>query len=237
MTTTTETPTVDAVLEQLEHDLAALPSDDVFQRQLDDLRQKRGALEVRIVAIRSATATLANLEPQIAANQKWFDHLTDWRKQLCDELLALPPRIRDERTLAVQQNLKLSIIKIDRGLDPGSYGHLRLDDLMAADGYTMPIPAYAQSDNSDKAAQDRIAVRSANWAGCLPDVEKRLTALRQQQLAAQQKLDEAILTDAERDRRATERRAAFNATPQRKTRGDGSKYDRYPDGREVEVTS
>jgi hypothetical protein len=33
------------------------------------------------------------------------------------------------------------------------------------------------------------------------------------------------------------RRDAFNAAPQRKVRGDGSQYDRYPDGREVEVSS
>lgn len=33
------------------------------------------------------------------------------------------------------------------------------------------------------------------------------------------------------------RRDALNAAPQRKTRGDGSQYDRYPDGRVVEVAS
>jgi hypothetical protein len=51
---------------------------------------------------------------------------------------------------------------------------------------------------------------------------------------AQARLDEALLDDAEREQLAAQR-AARNAMPQRKTRGDGSQYDRYPDGRVVEV--
>jgi hypothetical protein len=49
-----------------------------------------------------------------------------------------------------------------------------------------------------------------------------------------------LLDDAERERRAAERKsqiAAANAAPVRKTRADGSQYDRYPDGRRIEVAS
>jgi len=48
-----------------------------------------------------------------------------------------------------------------------------------------------------------------------------------------------LLDDDERAKRDAEskaRRAALDALPERKTRGDGTMYDRYPDGRRVEVT-
>lgn len=77
------------------------------------------------------------------------------------------------------------------------------------------------------------------WFGSLPEVERRIQQLTTQRAEAQARLDEALLDDAERERLAAEdkaRRAALNAAPQRKVRGDGSQFDRYPDGRMVEVS-
>src|SRR5688572_14538585 len=103
-------------LDQLEQAVAALPSDDHYQRQLDEHWQKREMLSARILTIRSATAALAAVDPEIAACTKWFEHLTAWRKQLCDELRALPSPIRTDREFGKQRNLQLSILAIDRGV-------------------------------------------------------------------------------------------------------------------------
>lgn len=78
------------------------------------------------------------------------------------------------------------------------------------------------------------------WFGSLPEVERRIAALQKQRDDAQARLDEAMLDDAERERRAVEakaRRDALNAAPQRKVRGDGSQFHRFSDGRVVDVTS
>lgn len=227
MTTQTETPTVDTVLARLECDLAALPGEDTFQRQLDANRTARAVLEAQLQTIRTTRVALANLAPRIAAETEWRDHLVDWRKTLCDELLALPLRIRDERTLGVQQNLKLSILKIDSDAEvaPWTLETLKLGQLMREAGYV------------EGPRIENQACGALPWYGSLPDVERRLQTLQQQRDAEQARLDESLLDDAERERRAAERRATFNATPQRKTRGDGSQFDRFPDGREVEVTS
>lgn len=172
--------------------------------------------------------------PPLDPEQKWFDQLTAWRKTLCHELLALPPRIRDSHTLGVQRNLTLSIKTIDFGIDVvNGTGYdlttLRLGELMRDAGFE---PAGAD--------RDRNYSGEMPWFGSLPDVERRIAALQKQRDDAQARLDEAMLDDAQRERLAAEskaRRDALSAAPQRKTRGDGSQYDRYPDGRVVEVTS
>jgi hypothetical protein len=72
------------------------------------------------------------------------------------------------------------------------------------------------------------------WFGPMPAVDDRIRKLTTRYDDAQARLDERLLDDAERERLAAER-AARNAMPQRKTRADGSQYDKYPDGRVVEV--
>lgn len=212
-------------LEQLEQDLAALPSDEVYQRQLDDLRQKREILSARIQTVRSATATMATLDQEIATHTNWFEQLTAWRKTLCDELLALPSPIRTDRDQGKKRNLELSIQTIDSGL-PADTGWeletLRLGHLMSEAGYV---------------EGPRIANQVKGplpWYGSLPTVEDRLKGLTKRRDDARARLDEALLDDTERDRRAAEQ-IKRNAMPVRKTRGDGSQYDKYPDGRVVEL--
>ncbi len=225
--TTTATTRAD-VLADIERQLAALPGDEEYQRQLDDLRQKREALSLRIQTIRSATAALTNVTPKIAAEVEWRDHLIEWRTTLCDELLAFPPRIRDDRELGKQQNVKLSIVTIDRGRVSEDAGwpleRLRLGALMREAGY-------AEGPKFENQTAGRLP-----WFGSLPEVEARINALHQEHAGAQARLDDALLDDEGRAAKGAEivRR---NALPHRKTRGDGSQYDRYPDGHVVEVTA
>jgi hypothetical protein len=186
-------------LEQIVRQLAALPDEqDVplswTRRQLDDLRQKRGVLEGRLATARKAVSTLAEVAPQIASLTKWRDLLVAWRKTLNDELLALPPA-RTGPALGRRQTLELSIARIDQDLDLGPsgncvYANLPLDDLMREAGY---------------AARDLLArARGENWLCCMPDAERRIAELQQRRDDAQQRLTEALLTDAERARAAAE---------------------------------
>jgi hypothetical protein len=188
------------------------------QREADECAARMVVIKQRTSAICVATTTLANLPP-VAAEEEWRDFLIKARKTLCDELLALPARIRTDHDYGVQQNLKLSIIAVDRG--PGvandtgfSLDTLRLGHLMREAGYSA-------------------------WFGSRPEVEERIERLIAQRNEAQAQLDDAMLDDDERAKRDAEsaaRAAKLNAAPVRKTRGDGSQYDRWPDGRVVEIS-
>jgi len=98
-------------------------------------------IDRRIAALRRATAALAAL-PDNESDSQWLDHVTTWRKALCDELQAMPPRLRDVTEMGTQQNLALSIRVIDFGLgvitDTGyDLTTLRLGQLMREAGYEL----------------------------------------------------------------------------------------------------
>jgi hypothetical protein len=128
-----------------------------------------------------------------------------------------------------RQNLELSIRVIDRGLAVvGGTGYtletLRLGQLMRDAGYVQ-VDTGGSTD-------------ALPWFGCTTEVEHRLKKLMAERDQAQAVLDEAMLDDAEREQLAAAdkiRRDALNARPTRKVRGDGSSYDKWPDGRCVEV--
>ncbi len=223
-------------LEELERLRAAIPDDDALpasttRGELAALRTRRRDLDRRLLAARNAKATLAQLpEPDTT----WLDHLTAWRKRLCDEVLAMPPRALTGHELGLRQNLTLSIRVVDFGLgviEGTGYGltTLRLGQLMREEGYEVvgadPLRNYGGE---------------LPWFGSMKEVEKHIKDMTKRRADAQAALDEALLDDDERAKRDAEadiRRDALNALPTRKVRGDGSYYDVYPDGRRVEVAS
>lgn len=106
---------------------------------------------------------------------------------------------------------------------------LRLGQLMREAGF-----AVADAD------PDRNFSGVLSWFGSLSEVEKCCEQHARRRAEAQSMRDEALMDDDERAKPAAENNAhcdALDALPQRKTRGDGSQYDRYPDGRVVEVTT
>jgi len=229
-------------LDELEQQRAALQDVDksshvdelaTLQQRINEVRQRRLELDRRIGNAKMAETTLASLPP-VSPDQAWLDHLEAWRKVLCAELLALPNRIRDAHTLGVQTNLTLSIRCIDFG--PGVFKNsgydlpnTRLGELMRAAGY-----------EPEDADPDRNYSGVMPWFGTLPKVEERVKRHAARRAAAQSMLDDALMGDTERTKRDAEskaRRDALNALPTRKVRGDGTMFDRYPDGRCVEVTS
>lgn len=217
----------DLALADIERQLAALPSEENLERQLAQLRQQRETLSTRMKTIRSVTSALAHLEPELATEIKWRDHLVGWRQTLCDELLAFPSRIRDDREWGRKQSVQLSIMAIDQGRfsDEGGWSleTLRLGHLMREAGYV-------EGPKIENQTHGRLP-----WFGSVPEVERRIADLQTRLASAEAALDEALMDDAARTAKAAAT-SAQNGAPQRKTRSDGSQYDRYPDGRVVELT-
>jgi hypothetical protein len=222
-------------LEQLEALRAALPDDDALpasttKAALDAHQQRRRELDRRLLAARNAMQTLAALADP---DPLWAERLNAWRQTLCAELLALPPRIRDAKLLGVQRNLTLSIRVLDFGPDHAlkdceySLGSLRIGELMREAGY-----------EAQGADPDRNFTGVMPWFGSLKEIEHRAKDVERRRFAAQSALDDALLDDDEREKKGAEakaRRAALDALPTRKVRGDGSQFDKYPDGRIVEI--
>jgi hypothetical protein len=209
-------------IDELELQRAALPDDErapldwppmplaELRERLSEHQQRRRVLDHRLATARSAAATISEL----AHYAKALDFLNEARRTLCDELLALPPRIRDAELLAKQRSIDLSIQVVDFG--PGvlqgtglSLSDIRLGDLMSQAG--------------------------ESWRGALPEVE-RMVARRAQ---AQSALDDALLDDDERAAReaaAKELRDAFNAM-RVKVGPDGGGLVAYgPDGEPLDVS-
>jgi hypothetical protein len=203
---------------------------DWTQRQRNDYEGKRAALqakireaEARATARMQAAMTWASLEQEISAATTWRTFLTTTRQTLCDELLAIRGRTREDRDL--QDNLKLSIISIDKGLQSldgaacFTLRSIRLGELLIAGGY---LP-------TDQAQHRQFG--GLPWRGSLPQVERELVLLTKQRDAASARLAELSVSAEEQ----AQRRAEQNARPTRKTRADGSQYDKFPDGTIVEI--
>lgn len=173
-------------LAQLTQESAALATSRArAEREAATYIAQTGALAHRISTIQVATTTLAGL-PALAPEQEWLAHLTAWRKALCDELLALPARIRDKAGLHRQENLTFSIRLIDFGLRVVSFGPvvdlspLRIGELMAEAGYATSGPELQGSHG---------------WLGSNSEVEGRIRNITRQRAAAQAQLDEALMDD------------------------------------------
>jgi hypothetical protein len=194
---------------------------DWTPRQRDAYEARRVTLRGSIAGAEHAKARLAELDPQISAATKWRDDLNAWRERLSAQLLALPPT-RDRALIEHAQGLTVSIRAIDHGCTywpngaPGLGGSLVA--MIQDAGYT-PAPGAA----------------GVAWHGSLTGVEERLKVLTRKRDEAQAALADALLDDETRARRSAEAQARAANTPVRKTRADGSQYDKYPDGRRVEV--
>jgi len=220
----------DDVLADLDRQLAALGDiGDVpnTPHAHEQFAARQSALANRRQAIRMALAAQADLAPKIATLQTWHDDLTAIRQQIGVEFRHAP-RPRTDRDYGRFLNLQMSISCIDRGpevaRDSGwSLETLRVGELLRERGYVAGTPIENQ------------AMGLLPWLGALPNVERRLAELQKEYANTERRLAEALLDDDERERQAAERRKAAAAIPVRKTRGDGSQFDEYADGRVVEV--
>ena len=169
MTTTTMTD-VDELLADLRRQHAALGEPgDVLNTDNAHARYwgRRSALEGCMRVLDASRRTLAEVEPQIAEQEAWLEFLTRSRQTLGDDLAAIDPAARDNKTLGRADALKLSIRQIDRGIDFRNElcpVWLPLDDLLREAGY--------------QDAGTLASTVGAAWRGSLPRVNHRLAELR-----------------------------------------------------------
>lgn len=228
MTTATATPTIDERIAQLAKESAALAiSRTQAQQEADAYGLRIESLARRISTIQVATTALASLA-SVAHEQEWLDHLTAWRKTLCDELLTIKSPIRDRDTKERADRLTWSIRLIDFGLGVSTLGIVTLAS--SAIGPLMTAAGYATA-NPD--------LRGPNgWRGSLKEVEQRIKTLTRQRAEAQAALDAALLTDDERTTREAEGQAYRDALNRLRLKGnsDGTGYvvcDEYGDVRDL----
>jgi hypothetical protein len=182
--------TAQEALNRLEQERAAMldPLDipgSWTRRELYAYEDRRSRLTSLVARARAAVLTLAKVEPQWGTLTNWRDHLVDWRARLSDELLADEPRNTDPKAQVRINGLKLSIIRIDRGLDlvhDMLPANLRLDDLMREAGY-IPHDAVARAHGEA-------------WHGSLPDVQARLKELERRRADAWAVLSAAVGAEA-----------------------------------------
>jgi hypothetical protein len=130
--------------------------------------------------------------------------LNTWRKILCDELLAMPPRVRDKAAIERQQNLTFSIKLIDFGFAANrlrapiiSLESTRVGELMVEAGYDVVGLELLRGPNG--------------FRGSLPDTEQRIKDLTKQRTEAQAALDVLLRTDEERAQQEAEDNAFHEA--------------------------
>lgn len=230
----TTTQTTDARIEARRADLTTQRAERLdpldyprtwTQRQVNVYEAETARINAEIVDFEARVAAHAALPPP-EPDQQWLAHLTSWRQTIDAELLAMPPRIRNNKELEQQQRLTFSIRLIDFGLGVSTLGPIvslsstRVGDLMAASGYVTDGPA----------------LRGPNgWRGALPETEKRIKTLTKQRTAAQAALDAALLTDEERATREDEHRAFRETlrTMHIRMNGTGTGLVAYTDDDEV----
>ncbi len=181
--------------------------------------------DTRIAALQHGKIARAYLVPQLeTAKTRHRDTMISARQVLCDELIeSSRQRHPDAGELGRQENLKQSILAIDYGIsDRHALNTLRLGELLRGAGFQVGP------------TQQGATFGEMEWHGSLPEIHAHIRRLEMQLAEAEARIADALLDDAGRQQQQADI-AARNAQPQRKVRGDKSQYDRYPDGRVVEV--
>ena len=155
-----------------------MPEDKPTPREQEAVRVHRGWLEQRWRTVVNAEGDLADLDPKIAAIEKWIAVLTESRVRFCDELLNIDDPGRSRRA----QELKMAISNIDRGCE--TFGPITMlakcvSDALYAAGYAPP-------------PGDRTPW-SAGF-GSLPTAERQLEKLRERRAAAHAVIDRELAT-------------------------------------------
>jgi hypothetical protein len=182
-------------------------------RQVREYATETAKIDQQIADFEAKAAAWAAL-PTLEPDTKWRGHLVAWRETLNAELLAMHPRIRNEKELDQKTALDWAIRLIDFGLGISSLGIVtlepsRIGPLMQAAGYEV---------------QGEALRGPRGWRGGLAEVEARLKALTKQRAAAEADLTSVLLTDDERVKAEAESQAHRDAlnTMDLKANADGT---------------
>lgn len=190
MTAQADTPlAIDERLALLTKQSAALDARRIqSQQEVDSCAAQIEVLGQRFTAIQVSSTALAHLPP-LDAEHKWLDHLNTWRKNLCDELLALSQQDLNRADMDRQQKLEYSVRLIDFGL--GAAVHSPFIDLSS-----MPLgQLMAEAGYATKGAE---LCGPRGWLGSMPEVEDHIEDVTKRRAEAQAALDDALTTDEER---------------------------------------
>lgn len=221
------TATPDTTAARVETRLAELTAQRAARKNLNDVLRsmpqheahaydaETAEIDALIVAIGKAASACSSLLSSLDADAAWLAHLKVWRETLSAELLAMHPRIRNEKELDQKLALEWSIRVIDLGfsamaLPVVTLQPTRVGQLMHAAGYEV------RGDG----------VRGPlGWRGSSSEVEDRIKTLTPEREKLMAKLDALLLSDAERAKLEVEkeaRRAAVAAmNVQLNTEGTG----------------
>ena len=197
-------------------------------RQVRAYLAETAALDQRIAAFEAAVTAYTSLTP-LEPDQQWRDFLTTARRTIDAELLAMHPRIRNEKELEQQQRLTFSLRLIDFGLGISTIGPIislastRVGELMQAADFAV-------------SGDDLRGPRG--FRGSLPETEQRLKTLTRQRTAVQAALDAVLMTDEERAAREAEGQAYRDALNSMEIRGgDGLRAYHKDTGEPLDVSA
>jgi hypothetical protein len=180
-------------LTELQQQLAAIPTLgarplSTTRDESDAMDRARAELEQRIRGLRHTSARLSEFA-DIAEDERWLAFENTWRPALVEALVQIKSPIRDRELKLLADNLMLSIALIDRGLNVSRFAAVvdltptRLGQLMLQAGYAV---------NGD-------ALRGPEgFRGSITQVERRLTARKQECANALAELEDLLLDDAAR---------------------------------------
>jgi hypothetical protein len=173
------------------------------QGELKHLQQRRADLDRRLHQVRIATATLDALPDD--PDPVWRVHLEAWRQTLCDELLALPARVRDPHARGLQINLTLSIKCIDFG--PAVFDNTTYDVISSRLGQLMRAAGFEPQGADPQANFGGIMP----WFGSLRDLDHAAQDVPRRRAQAEAALAEALLDDDAREAQEAEATALRDA--------------------------
>ena len=148
-------------------------------------------IDALIMAIGKAVSACSSLLSNLDADVAWLAHLKAWREALSAELLAMHPRIRNEKELDQKLALEWSIRLIDHG----------------ASAMALPVVTLLPTRVGQLMREAGFQVQGEGlrgphgWRGSLPEVEARIKANTCERDKAYDKLDALLLSDAERAER------------------------------------
>lgn len=200
------TDTPDTTAARVEARLAELMTQRAARKNLNDVLRsmpqheahaydaETAEIDVLIAAIGKAASAYSLLLSNLEADVAWLAHLKAWREALSAELLAMHPRIRNEKELDQKLALEWSIRFIDYGfsaltlpvvtLQPTRVGQLMIDAGFEVQGEGLLGPS--------------------GWRGSPPEVEARLKHIAAEREKAMPKLNALLLNDSERAELAAE---------------------------------
>ena len=199
----------DTINARVETRLAELTTQRAARKHLDELLRsmpqheayaydaETAEIDALIVAIGKAASACSSMLSTLDVDVAWLPHLKVWREALSADLLAMHPRIRNEKELNQKLALEWSIRLIDHGfiamaLPIVTLQPTRVGQLMHAAGYDV---------------HDDGLHGLHGWRGSLPEVEARIKTVTAEREKLMAKLDALLLPDAERAKQEAEKEA------------------------------